>query len=307
MGLHTESNRIGQDPGTITVLLRQRKRVGRNARSQPFYLRTAFRGRLRGAAKTRRSRPASRYQQRGIPSSCWTRRSRIWTLGNSIKPRKIQSRTLRRRGARTRYRPELRDAENPPAAGKPLITAAHSNHKYMSIVYAAILLLVLTTAWFLTVVGMPGNWLMVVAAALYAWLVPQDSAASIGWGCGYFRCRLGLNWRTTRGVGRCFRRGQGRGQQAQRRTSAYRLAFGALAGMAVGLPIPLVGPLLAAVFFAGVGAFSRRYGWRTLERPRAGRKLAGRQRRLLGRILGTVAKVLVGSVILALIAVALLV
>jgi hypothetical protein len=81
--------------------------------------------------------------------------------------------------------------------------------------------------------------------------------------------------------------------------------IGAVAGVAIGLPIPLVGPLVAALVFGGLGA---------LGGAMIGEQWKGRQLDMSwqigkaafwGRLLGTTGKLIIGSVIVAVVAVAL--
>ena len=51
----------------------------------------------------------------------------------------------------------------------------------MAIFFALLLILVLLGCWSLTLLGLPGNWLMAAAAAVYACLVPAQSPAALGW------------------------------------------------------------------------------------------------------------------------------
>lgn len=52
----------------------------------------------------------------------------------------------------------------------------------MSVVWAMVLVVLLLLSWIATILGMPGNWLTVLATALYAAFIPKDSPAAIGWG-----------------------------------------------------------------------------------------------------------------------------
>ena len=51
----------------------------------------------------------------------------------------------------------------------------------MSILAPILLTLVLAVSWLAQLVGLPGNWLIVIAVAIYAWALPEESGASIGW------------------------------------------------------------------------------------------------------------------------------
>ena len=175
----------------------------------------------------------------------------------------------------------------------------------MSILYAILLLTILLLLWLLTVVGMPGNWLMVAAVALYAWLVPHDAAASFGWG-------VVLTLAVLAGLGELLEAVAGAlgvAKAGGSRRGAVLALLGSLAGgllgMAVGLPIPLVGSLVAAVLFAGIGALlgamvGEQWKGRDLDESWAVGKGA-----FWGRLLGTLGKVLVGSIMIVVVAAAL--
>ena len=51
----------------------------------------------------------------------------------------------------------------------------------MVIFFALLLILVLLGCWLLTLLGLPGNWLMVVVTSSYAYLMPSRSPAAFGW------------------------------------------------------------------------------------------------------------------------------
>lgn len=51
----------------------------------------------------------------------------------------------------------------------------------MAIFFALLLILVLLGCWLLTLLGLPGNWLMVAVTAVYAYFVPAQSPIAFGW------------------------------------------------------------------------------------------------------------------------------
>ncbi len=175
----------------------------------------------------------------------------------------------------------------------------------MSIVYAILLLLALLAFWLLTVVGMPGNWLMVAATALYAWLVPEDAAASLGWGVVLAVALLAGLGELLEALAAALGVAKAGGSRRGAVLALLGSLGGGLLGMVVGLPIPLLGPLLAAVLFAGIGALlgamlGERWKGRDLDESWAVGKGA-----FWGRLLGTLGKVLVGSIMIGVVAVAL--
>jgi uncharacterized protein len=174
-----------------------------------------------------------------------------------------------------------------------------------TIFFALLLIVVLLASWVLTLLGMPGNWLMVTATATYAYFVPADSPAAIGWkvvvalavlaGLGEILELLSTAAGTVRAGG-------------SRRGAALALLgsiIGGLFGIFIGLPVPLVGPLLAALFFAGLGAAAGA----TLGEIWVGKDAAASwqvgKAAFWGRLAGTLGKILVGAVMVAVVAAAL--
>ena len=177
----------------------------------------------------------------------------------------------------------------------------------MSIVYAILLLIVLAAAWLLTVVGMPGNWLMVAAAALYAWLVPEDAATAVGWGVVLVIAILAALGELLEALAGVFGAAKAGGSKRGAALALLGSMAGGLVGIAVGLPIPLVGQLVAAVLFASMGALlGAMLGERWKGRELGESWQVGRGA-FWGRMLGTLAKVLFGSIMLVVAAAALLV
>ena len=177
----------------------------------------------------------------------------------------------------------------------------------MSFFWAFLLLMILLLGWVLTLLGMPGNWLMVAAVIGYVLLVPESSPADIGW-----QVALGLVVLAVLGELLEFLAGAlGVAKAGGSRRGAVLALVGSLAGGIVGLfaglPIPVVGPMVGAVLLAGAGAFAGA----VLGEQWKGRSLDDSWRvgwaAFWGRLLGTVAKttigaIMVGTTIVALIA-----
>ncbi len=164
---------------------------------------------------------------------------------------------------------------------------------------AALLLLVSLAAWLLTLVTLPGNWLIVGAAALFAWLVPHDAGHGISWATVLVLLGLAAIGEVVEFVAGAA--GAAR-QGASRRAVALSLvgAFvGSLAGLAVGVPIPLVGSLLMAVVGGAVGAYAGAYLGEWWKGRAGDARMAAGQGAFVGRIWGTVGKLATGAVMLA--------
>ncbi len=177
----------------------------------------------------------------------------------------------------------------------------------MDFVWAALLLLILLVCWVLTLLGMPGNWVMIGAAIGYVFLVSAESPVAIGWvtvivllvlaGIGELLEFLAGALGVTKAGG-------------SKRGAVLALVgsiAGGVAGLFVGLPIPIVGSLLGAVLLAGLGAFAgavlgEQWKGRDLDESMKIGEAA-----FWGRLLGTVAKSAVGGMMVAAVVVAMVV
>ena len=170
----------------------------------------------------------------------------------------------------------------------------------MTILWAILFCLILAVGWVMTLLAMPGNWLIVAAAAasMPGWC--RSMAGSVWGGKPWRRWPFwpwSASWLELLAAARGVRQAGGS------RWSAVLALLGSIAGATVGIfvgvPIPVVGSLVAAIVFAGVGAAlgamagesmlgrawteSREVGWAAFR----------------GRLLGTLAKMIVGSVMVA--------
>jgi uncharacterized protein len=165
--------------------------------------------------------------------------------------------------------------------------------------FALLLVVVLLISWAATLIGMPGNWLIVLAAAVYAYCIPVDSHVAIGWGVVatlVVLAALGEGVELLAGVMGTARVG------ASRRSAILALLgsfAGAMLGIVIGLPIPLIGSFVATLLFASLGAMA---GGMLGERW-AGRNIGASwqvgEAAFWGRLAGTLGKVLIGAIMVA--------
>jgi uncharacterized protein len=177
----------------------------------------------------------------------------------------------------------------------------------MIFIFALLLVVVLLAGLVLTLLNMPGNWLMVAATAVYAYFTPPDSRAAIGWKVVVailIMAILGEVVELVAGAAGTAKAG------GSRRGVLFALTgsiLGSILGIFVGLPIPVVGSVIAALLFAGLGALAGAM----LGEMSVGKRLDASWRigkaAFRGRLAGTLAKVAVGTAILVVVVVALLV
>lgn len=122
-----------------------------------------------------------------------------------------------------------------------------------------LLLIIQFGCWVSVWFGLPGNWFILVAAGLYAWLMPVSSDGDVtvlGW-----PALAGLTFLAVLGEFGEFAAGAFGARRAggSKRGATLALVGSILGGIAgifvtVPIPIPLVAPLVGAFLFGGVGA-----------------------------------------------------
>jgi uncharacterized protein YqgC (DUF456 family) len=168
--------------------------------------------------------------------------------------------------------------------------------------WALLLVACSALAWLLNVAALPGNWLIVLAAALFAWLVPPEPGRGLSWkvvAALLLLAVIGEVIEFVAGAAGAARQG------ASRRAVALAIVgavVGSILGLAVGAPIPVVGSLIMAVLGGAAGAFAGAYlgeAWKGRAEPE---RIAAGRGAFFGRIWGTVGKLAVGTVMLAIVA-----
>ncbi len=175
------------------------------------------------------------------------------------------------------------------------------------LVLAAILMFVSACAgWALNLIGLPGNWLVLALASVYAFLMPADQRVDIG-----LATLVGLLVLASVGELIEFVAGAlGAAKAGGSKRGAILGLIGSLIGGFVGIfapiPIPVVGSVVGALVFASLGALlgavvgERWKGQNLDESLRIGHAA------FWGRLLGTLGKVWVGCLMLVLVAVSLI-
>jgi uncharacterized protein YqgC (DUF456 family) len=159
-----------------------------------------------------------------------------------------------------------------------------------------LLLSSLLGGWALTVLGMPGNWLIVAATAVYVMMLPPGSAMTIGWPVVLVLLALAGLGELLEFVAAALGVARMGGSRRAATLGLVGSLVGAVAGLFIGLPIPIFGSLAAALVFASLGALAGAlageisHGRTVLESWPVGRAA------FWGRLLGSLAKILIASV-----------
>ncbi len=168
--------------------------------------------------------------------------------------------------------------------------------------WALLLVLACGVAWLTTLLSLPGNWLIVGFAALFAWLVPQDVVRGLSWTTIAVLAGMAIFGEVVEfAAGAAGAAKQG----ASKRSVALAMVgavVGSVLGLAVGAPILILGSFVMALVGGAAGAFFGAYlgeAWKG--RPHEARVAAGRGA-FAGRIWGTVGKLAVGAIMLVIVA-----
>ena len=176
----------------------------------------------------------------------------------------------------------------------------------MDLLWAILLVLVLLLSWTLTLVGMPGNWLMVAVAAVYVILMPAQSPLAIGWTVVVVLLVLAILGELAELVAGALGVARFGGSRRGATMALVGSLVGGILGLFLGLPIPLIGSLLASIMLAALGAMLGAYlGERWQGRNAAESWQIGKQA-FRGRLLGAVAKAAVGILMILVTLVALI-
>lgn len=172
------------------------------------------------------------------------------------------------------------------------------NPHILPFVGAVLLVLGNLLAWFLTVLQLPGNWLIVLLTALAAWLMPDEQRFDIGWltvGIVFGLAVIGEVLEFSAGAVVAQKHG------ASRRAVGLALLggiAGAIFGAGGGSVVPVLGTLIGVLVGGAGGAFLGAYLGETWKGRSDEQAVAVGRAVAIGRTLGVLGKMTVGIVML---------
>ena len=165
---------------------------------------------------------------------------------------------------------------------------------------ALLLLIVMVCCWALNIVGLPGNWINLGIAALYAWLMPAEHRADFGWIVVGILLLLAVIGELVEFVAGSAGAATAGGSKRGSVLAMIGAIIGGIVGLFVGnlIPIPVVGAVIGSLLLSGLGAM----GGAMLGEQWKGRKLEESfwvgHAAFWGRLLGTVGKIAAGAVMI---------
>lgn len=176
------------------------------------------------------------------------------------------------------------------------------NPHILPFVGAVLLVLGSLLAWFLTVLQLPGNWLIVLLSVLAAWLMPDEQRFDIRWltvGIVFGLAVIGEVLELATGV--AFAKKQGASRRAVW-LALFGGFVGALFGASGGSIVPVLGTLIGVLLGGAGGAFLGAYlgeSWKGRSEEQA---VAVGAAVAIGRTLGVLGKMIVGVVMVLVVA-----
>ena len=170
-------------------------------------------------------------------------------------------------------------------------------------VCVAVLLLAMAGAWLANLFALPGNWLIVALAAIFAFAFPVSAGRGIHWatvGVGVGLAVVGELVELAAGAAGARQTG------ASRRAMVLALlgtVVGSVLGAFAAIPIPIVGPIIGAVGGGALGAFAGAYIGETAIGRSTEQSLAAGKGAMIGRLLGTASKLVIGVMLFVVVAV----
>jgi len=106
----------------------------------------------------------------------------------------------------------------------------------------------------LNATGAPGNWIMVLIGGIYYWLMPSDSPYAFGLLVLIFVLFLALMGEILEFLTGVIGTKKAGGSKKGMWCSVIGSFIGSLGGIFIGVPIPIIGSLIAALLLSGFGA-----------------------------------------------------
>lgn len=151
-------------------------------------------------------------------------------------------------------------------------------------------------AWVATLLTLPGNWLIVFFSIVFTLIYPEQDGRGMSWVVVGVLIGLAV-------LGEILEFATGAVVSAQQGASRRAIVLsivgaiaGSVIGAAVGFPIPIFGPIIGALGGGCVGAFAGAYGGEVWKGRDSVESMASGKSAMVGRLLGTVAKVAIGAV-----------
>ncbi len=166
----------------------------------------------------------------------------------------------------------------------------------MVILWAILFIVAILIAWCTNLVGLPGNWLMLAIAVVYWILKPVGEAASLSVTALVIMGAMA-------GVGELLELSMSSARVAKAggaKSAGYAIVgsiIGGIFGLGVGIPVPVFGSIVGSLLFGSLGAMAGAVYGEISSGETFSQAFRIGQAAFVGRALGTLAKLLLGLLI----------
>ena len=181
------------------------------------------------------------------------------------------------------------------------------NYLNTNLVFASIFLLFLIISLALNASGAPGNWAMFLIALVYSWLMPSESPYAFGFLVVLVVLIFAIIGEVLEFLTGVISTKKAGGSKRGMWFSLIGSVVGSIAGIFIGIPIPIIGSLIAALLFSGVGALLGAYYGEIVEGRNSQEAWKVGVSSFVGRVLGSMFKILCGFIALICMAIAMVI
>lgn len=167
----------------------------------------------------------------------------------------------------------------------------------LHVLWVVLLLLTLVVGWCLTLIGLPGNWLILAAAVVAALLLPDESRVDLTWTTLIVLVILASLGEVLEFAAGALGVAKAGGSRRAAALAIVGSVVGGILGAVMGLPIPIpvVASVLAALLGASLGALVGAYVGEDWKRRDFEQSIRVGQAAFWGRLLGTIGKLAMGT------------
>ncbi len=176
----------------------------------------------------------------------------------------------------------------------------------MAILWTVLLILSVLLFWIIGLLGLPGNWLMLIATAIYALAVPEPAAESLWWIVLAILLILAIAGEAIEMLASAHGVRKHGGTKFSALLSFAGAIVGAIFGAVIGTGfMPIVGSLVGALLLSSAGALGGAFLGEQWSGRSVDDSLQVGQAAFWARLAGTAAKMAIGCVMLTVVLVAL--
>ena len=181
------------------------------------------------------------------------------------------------------------------------------NYLTVNLLWGLLCLSVLTISLSLNAAGAPGNWAMLGIAIIYSWLMPTESPYAFGFLVVIIVFIFAIIGEVLEFLTGAISTKKAGGSKRGMWFSIIGSVVGSLAGIFIGIPVPIVGSLIAALLFSGAGALLGAYYGERVEGRNSQEAWKVGISSFVGRVLGSIFKILCGFIALICMAIAMVI